>query len=353
MIRLALGPRTEEVVMKAIVQKGYGEFEDVLRLYEVDVPTPKPHEVLVRVVATSVHADVWHVVKGQPRAVRLFGAGLFGPKSSIPGTDLAGTVTQVGDAVTRFAVGDEVFGESHGGLQWTNGGAFAEFAAVPESALARKPANVTFEAAAAVPTSGFIALTNLDFEVYGPGHRIIVNGAAGGVGSVALQVAKARGMHVTAVDRADTFEFLHALGADCLIDYEQQDFTQGSERYDVIYDVASTLTLDNYQRALSPHGKYVRVGHEHYGQRGSQTWGSLPEFFKFVMLSAVRKDLPSMSFSLPPKHKIMTQLAALLEAGLLTPHIARRFPLEGASQALRELEQGRVIGKIMLCPQAT
>ncbi|HXS18153.1 MAG TPA: NAD(P)-dependent alcohol dehydrogenase, partial [Polyangiaceae bacterium] len=301
----------------------------------------------------SVHADVWHVVKGEPRAVRLFGAGLFGPKSAVPGTDLAGTVTQVGAAVTRFAVGDEVFGESHKGLQWTNGGAFAEFAAVPESALSHKPACVSFEAAAAVPTSGFIALTNLDFERYGAEHRMIVNGAAGGVGSLVVQIGKARGMHVTAVDRAETFELLRALGADCQIDYQQQDFTQGSARYDVIYDVASTLTLDNYQRALAPQGKYVRVGHEHYGQRGSKTWGSLPEFFKFVALSAFRKDLPSMGFSLPPKHEIMTQLAALLEAGLVTPHIGRRFPLQQAAQALRELEQGRVIGKIMLCPQVT
>jgi NADPH:quinone reductase-like Zn-dependent oxidoreductase len=339
--------------VKAVVQNGYGEFEDVLRVCEVNVPMPKPNEVLVRVAAASVHADVWHVVKGQPRAVRLFGAGLLRPKAGIPGTDLAGTVTMVGDSVTRFAVGDEVFGESHKGLQWTNGGAFAEYAAVPEGALCHKPPGVTFEEAAAVPTSGFIALTNLDFNLYGPEHRIVVNGAAGGVGSIALQVAKSRGMHVTAVDRAETFELLRALGADCLIDYEQTDFTQGAERYDVIYDVASTLTLDNYRRALTSSGKYVRVGHEHYGHRGGKTWGSMPEYFKFGMLSTVRKDIPGMAFPFPPKHQIMQQLGALLEARALTPRVARQYPLEKAAHALRELEQGRVIGKIILCPQVS
>lgn len=336
--------------MKAVIQSAYGEFEDVLRVCDVERPIPVKDEVLVRVRAASVHADVWHVVKGQPRAVRLFGSGLFRPKGAIPGTDLAGVVEAIGPRATRFKVGDAVFGESHAGMQWKNGGAFAEFATVPESALASKPASVPFEQAAVVPTSGFIALTNLNFDLYGPQHRFIINGAAGGVGSIALQMAKIRGAHVTAVDRADKLPLLLELGADEVIDYEREDFTRGTERYDVIFDVASTLTLDNYKSVLAQDGKYVRIGHEHYGQRGTKTWGSLPEFFKFAALTPFRKEFPSMAYPLPPKHRVMEQLGALLEAGHLTPRVGQKLRLDDAAMALRLLEQGSVVGRIVLCP---
>src|ERR671910_657307 len=177
--------------MKAIVQYKYGS-PDVLELKDVDKPIVKDDEVLVRVHAASVHPDVWHVVKGLPYVLRIMGAGLLKPKNRVPGTDVAGHVESVGKNVTRFQSGDEVFGESIKGYQWTNGGAFAEYVSVPEDSLARKPDNITFEQAAAVPTSGIIALHNLPNEGrLQPGQRVLVNGAGGGVGALAVQLAKA------------------------------------------------------------------------------------------------------------------------------------------------------------------
>src|SRR5215212_9150985 len=187
--------------MKAIVQGKYGPPADVLELADVDEPVVKDDEVLVRVHAASVHPDVWHVVRGLPYVLRLMGAGLLRPKKRIPGTDVAGRVESVGKDVTRFRAGDEVFGETIKGYQWANGGAYAERVSVPEDQLALKPANITFEQAAAVPTSGLIALQNLPDEgLLRPGQSVLVNGAGGGVGTLALQLAKAYGGNVTGVD---------------------------------------------------------------------------------------------------------------------------------------------------------
>jgi NADPH:quinone reductase-like Zn-dependent oxidoreductase len=214
--------------------------------------------VLVRVRAASVHADVWHVVTGWPYVLRLMGAGLRRPKNQVPGTDVAGVVEAVGASVTRFSPGDEVFGETMLGMQWRNGGAFAEYVAAPEDALALKPKHVGFEQAAAVPTSGFIAAANLQpGRPIAPGQRVLVNGAAGNVGAIAVQLARAQGAQVTGVDHTDKLDLVRALGADHVIDYTAVDFTRGAERYDLLFDVASNLTVAAARRVLTPTGMYV------------------------------------------------------------------------------------------------
>src|SRR5215211_6454938 len=244
--------------MKAIVQVKYGPPADVLQLGDVDEPAIKDDEVLVRVHAASVHPDVWHVVRGLPYVLRLTGAGPLRPKKRIPGTDMAGRVEAVGMQVTRFGPGDEVFGESVRGYQWQNGGAYAEYASVPEEALAPKPANVTFEQAASVPTSGLIALHNLPNEgLLQAGQSVLINGAGGGVGTLAVQIAKAYGASVTGVDSAGKLEMVRSLGADRVIDYAREDFTRSAERYDLIFDIPGNRPFAECRRALAPEGKYV------------------------------------------------------------------------------------------------
>ena len=279
------------------------------------------------------------------------GAGLFKPKVAVPGTDLAGIVESVGKNVNRFKPGDEVFGESNSKMQWRNGGTFAEYAAAPEDALALKPERTSFEQAASVPTAGYIALINLmGSAAIQPGQRVLINGAGGGVGSIALQVAKARGATVTGVDRDEKLEMLRTLGADQVIDYAQEDFTQGDNRYDLIFDVASTLSFKNCKRVLNPMGTYVIIGHDHFGAAGGRTFGSLPHFFKLMALSAFDRQLPELSFSIPKKKEIMADLRELLETGQLTPVIDRTFPLGEVPQAMRRMQEGGGLGKIIVTP---
>jgi NADPH:quinone reductase-like Zn-dependent oxidoreductase len=238
--------------MKAIVQEEYGSL-GALKVQEVEQPAPGDDEVLVRVRAASVHPDVWHVVCGRPYVLRLMGAGFFKPKNPIPGTDMAGVVEAVGKNVTQFRPGDEVFGETIGSMQWINGGAFAEYVTVAEECLARKPANITFEQAASVPTSGYIALLNLgEVGQLGPGQEVLVNGAGGGVGALALQLAKAYGARVTAVDSTKKLGLLRALGADQVIDYTRENFTKGGVRYDLIFDIPGNYPFSECKRALTP-----------------------------------------------------------------------------------------------------
>jgi NADPH:quinone reductase-like Zn-dependent oxidoreductase len=337
--------------MKAIVQDKYGSPDKVLQLREIDKPIAGDDEVLVRVRAASIHPDVWHVVTGRPSILRLMGAGLLKPANPVPGTDLAGTVEAVGKDVTRFKPGDEVFGESHRGVQWRNGGAFAEYASAPQDALALKPRGITFEQAASVPTSGYIALTNFQWEErIQPGQRVLINGAGGGVGSIAVQLAKAQGALVTAVDSAKKLEMLRSLGADHVIDYAQEDFTQSEERYDLIFDVASNLSLSSCKRVLDAKGTYVLIGHDHFGAKGRRTFGSLPFFFKLMALTPFESQLPRLNFSIPGKKEIMAKLKELLETGKLTPIIDRTFPLSKVPEAMRYLQDGHPLGKIIITP---
>jgi NADPH:quinone reductase-like Zn-dependent oxidoreductase len=334
--------------MKAIVQSGYGGVER-LALGERAPPTPRADEVLVRVRAASLHADVWHTLTGLPHVLRVMGAGVRRPRQPVPGTDLAGVVEAVGAKVTRFRPGDEVFGETLRGHQWTNGGAFAELAAAPETGMAHKPPNVSFEQAAAVPTSGLIAHMNLrGLAGAPPGAKVLVNGAAGGVGSIALQLARARGANVTAVDAPDKLDILRELGADHVIDYTRVDFTREAERYDFIFDVPGNHPVAACRRALTPDGQYVLIGHDQYGH-GMRRWlGLLPKAIGLVLRSLFVRQLRSMGAGSIDKPAAMAELAALLADGQLTPHVDRVFPMAQIADALEHLMSGRVRGKIVL-----
>ena len=207
---------------------------------------------------TSLHADVWHAMRGVPYVLRIMGSGLRKPKHLVPGTDLAGNAESVGRNVTRFQAGDEVFGPTLSANLWRNGSAYAEYAAVQEDRLERKPANLTFDQAAAVLTSGPIAVQGIrDEGRVQPGQRVLINGAGGGVGTVAVQLAKAYGADVTAVDSTEKLDMLRSIGADRVADYTQEDFTRTGECYDLILDIAGTKSWSDVRRALTPEGTYV------------------------------------------------------------------------------------------------
>lgn len=334
--------------MKAIVQDGYGS-PDVLALREVDRPAVEDDEVLVRVCAASVHPDVWHVVSGRPYVTRLLGTGIFRPKNPIPGTDMAGVVESVGKNVTRFRPGDEVFGETTHPNIWMNGGAYAEYVSVGEESLALKPDNVSFAQAASVPTSGFIALLNLrGGRLVGPGKKVLVNGAGGGVGSLALQIAKAHGAHVTAVDGTSKLEMLRSLGADRVIDYTREDFTRGADRYDFIFDVPGNHPISACRRVLEPDGKYVLIGHEHFGASGRRTFGLLPRFLGYIFVSLFIEQLRLGRESTPSRSEAMGVLRELLAAGKITPIIDSTYALSDAGEALRHMMEDETQGKVIV-----
>src|SRR5215208_6067704 len=334
--------------MKAIVQDKYGS-PDVLELREIDKPVVKDDEVLVRVHAASVHPDVWHVVRGWPYALRLMGAGLLKPKNCVPGTDVAGHVESVGKNVTQFQPGDEVFGETSRQWQWHNGGAYAEYVSVPEDVLALKPAGITFEQAAAVPSSGFIALSGLRNQgQVQPGQKVLINGAGGGVGAIAVQLAKAYGADVTGVDSTRKLDMVQSIGADQVIDYTQEDFTQSGERYDYIVDIPGNHSLSECRRALTPKGTYVLIGHDHFGKQGDRFLGGLLRGLKLIVMSPFINQLPDLSFSMPSKKDSMAVLRDLLQAGEITPVIDRTYPLSGVPEAIRYLEGGHAQGKVVI-----
>ena len=242
--------------MKAIVYRKYGS-PDVLRLENVDKPVPKDDEVLVRVQATSLNAYDWHLLRAKPFLVRLMGGGLFKPKNTIPGADIAGRVEAIGRSVKQFKPGDEVFGD----IAMSGSGGCAEYASAPESRLAPKPAKLSFEQAAAVPMAAVTALQGLrNIGGIQPGQKVLIHGAAGGVGTFAVQLAKAFGAEVTAVCRTDKMDMVRSLGADQVIDYTREDFTRSGRRYDLILGVNGYHPLSAYKRALTPKGRYVMAG---------------------------------------------------------------------------------------------
>ncbi|GIH26317.1 NADPH:quinone reductase [Acrocarpospora phusangensis] len=333
--------------MKAVVQDTYGS-PDALAVREIDKPQVKDDEVLVRVRAASVHPDVWHVVAGRPYVLRIMGAGLRRPKVRVPGTDVAGRVEAVGRDVTRFQPGDEVFGETLRGNQWKNGGAFAEYVSTAPDGLALKPATISFEQAAAVPTSGLIALQNFPPDRVRPGQSVLVNGAAGGVGAIAVQLAKAYGATVTGVDHTTKLDMVRSLGADHVLDYTRDDFTRNAERYDLIFDVPGNHSLADCRRALTPEGKYVLIGHDRYGDASGRWLGSLPRFIKLMTLSMFVKQLPNLNTPVPDKKDLMATLRDLLETGKLTPVIDRTYSLDEVPAAIRHLTEGTARGKIVI-----
>lgn len=339
--------------MKAVVQQRYGPAAAVLSVRDVETPAPTDDQVLVRVHAASMHPDVWHVVEGVPLALRLFGNGLLKPSRRIPGTDLSGRVESIGRKVTEFAVGDEVFGESVQ-LGWWNGGTYAEHVAVPAAFLVRKPANVTHEQAATVPASGFITLSNLGIDRKFQGLRVLINGAGGCVGQLAVQLVRAQGGIVTAVDCAARLEFIRSLGAERVVDYRQEDVAARSERYDFILDVASTLSHGEYKRILSPDGIYVPIGHAQFGKArgrmGGRIVGSLPYFVSRMLWSAMNPRTRS-SMTMPSKQQVMSRFASLIEAGAITPTVARTFGLADVAEAMRCMEDETLLGRIVVVPR--
>ncbi len=339
-------------LMRAIVQDRYGPPAEVLRLRDIETPTVGDGEVLVRVRASCVHADVWHEVTGRPWVLRLMGGGFSRPKNPVPGTDVAGVVEAVGKSVTEFKPGDAVFGETHAELEWRNGGAYAEYVSVPEDTLALKPSEVSFEEAAAVPASGFIALLNLRGSArLEAGKSVLVNGAGGGVGSIAVQLGKAHGARVTGVDRGDKLEMIRSLGADHVIDYTQEDFTRRGERYDLILDVASNLSLTACKSSLTSEGVYLVIGHDHFGKAKGRVLGSVPRMLGLLVLSTFVRHLPtSQGEPASTKKAAMALLAELLEAGKLTPVIDRTYPLDEVPDAMLFLESGRACGRIIVVP---
>ena len=321
--------------MKAIVYTKYGS-PDGLQLKEVEKPTPKDDEVLVKVLAASVNAYDWHLLSADIFLIRLMGGGLFKPKNTRLGADIAGRVEAVGSAVKQFQPGEAVFGDigafGHGG--------FAEYVSVPERALALKPANLSFEEAAAVPMAALTALQGLrDQGQIQPGQKVLINGASGGVGTFAVQIAKWFGAEVTAVCSSGKLDLARSLGADQVIDYTQEDFTQNGQQYDLILAANGYHSLSAYKRALTPQGLYVMAG------------GSLAQIFQAMLMGRWMSKTggKKMGAVMAKINKNdLAFLTELLEAGKIKPIIERCYPLSEAAEALRYLGAGHVRGKIVL-----
>jgi NADPH:quinone reductase-like Zn-dependent oxidoreductase len=321
---------TQETTMKAIVQDTYGAPE-VLELRDVDRPVPSDDEVLVRVHAGGLDRGVWHVMTGLPYLIRVVvpTLGLRRPKVAVRGMDLAGRVEAVGGNVTRFKPGDAVFG-------WTDGGSYAEYASAPEDHLAPKPANVSFEQAAAVPISGLAALQGLrDVGGIQPGQRVLVIGAAGGVGSFAVQLAKAFGAHVTGVAGTAQVELVRSIGADEVVDYTRADVTDGARQWDLILDTAGHRSLSRLRRALTPRGTLVIVGSE---GRGRWLGGFDRQLRALALSRLVGQRLRMLSST--PRQEDLQVLRELLEAGKVTPVIGRTYPLVEVPEAIRQMVEG-------------
>ena len=319
--------------MRAVVQARYGS-ADVLRTAQVARPRPGAEEVLLRVHAAGLDRGTWHLMAGKPYAVRL-AIGLRRPRQPVPGKDVAGVVIAVGPAVTRFAVGDEVYG--------IGVGTFADLTVAKQNKVGRKPANLTFAQAAVVPVSGMTALRAVtDVGRVRPGHKVLILGASGGVGSYAVQIAKAYGAEVTGVCSAAKADLVRALGADHVIDYARENFADGSRRYDVILDIAGNPTLSRLRRALTPTGTAVLVG----GEGGDRLTGMNRQLLALARAPFIRQRVALLTPQERASH--IERLTALIEAGKVTPSVDRTYPLEQAPEAMRLLEAGQVRGKVAI-----
>jgi NADPH:quinone reductase-like Zn-dependent oxidoreductase len=319
--------------MKAVVYDKYGA-PDVLELREIDKPVVKDNEVLVRVHAAAVGKGDWLTVQGLPYVARMR-YGLPKPKNNVPGFDVAGRIEAVGRNVTQLQPGDEVFG-------WC-GGSFAEYASVPEGQLVVKPANLTFEQAAAVPISAFAALQALrDTGHVQPGQKVVIIGASGGVGSFAVQLAKAFGAEVTGVCSTKSVDMVRSIGADHVIDYTKEDFTRSGQRYDLILEMAGNRSLADLRRALTPKGTLVLVGGS-----GGRWFMGIGRTLRAVVLSPfVRQRL--RSFFSKPRSEDLVVLKDLLEAGKVTPVIERTFPLNKTPEAIGYVGERSTQGKTVI-----
>src|SRR5918911_2243649 len=321
--------------MKAIVRYKYGS-TDVLELQEIDKPEIGDDEVLVRVHAAGVDRGVWHLMTGLAYAIRLAGYGLRAPENPILGRDLAGVVEAVGKNVTRFRPGDEVFGIGEG--------SFAEYALAREDKLAPKPANLTFEQAAVVAISGFTALQGLrDHGRVELGQEVLIIGASGGVGTYAVQLAKAFGARVTGVCSTTQVEMVRSIGADHVIDYTREDFAEGAQHYELILDIGGNSSLTRLRRALTPKGTLVIVG----GEGGGRWLGGTDRQLRALALSPF-VDQKLGTFINKENHEDLIVLKELIESGKVTPVIDRTYPLAEVPEAIRYLEEGHARGKVVI-----
>jgi len=315
--------------MKAIVYTEYGP-PDVLQFKDVEKPAPKEDEVLVKVHAASANPADWHLMRAEPFLARLAN-GLLKPKNTKLGADLAGRVEAISGNVTQFQVGDDVFGE----LSLKELGTFAEYVCAPEELLALKPARMTFEQAAAVPLAAFTALQGLrDKGQIQPGQRVLINGASGGVGTFAVQIAKSFGTEVTGVCSTRNLDMVRSIGADHAIDYTQADFTQTAQRYDLIFDAVGNRSVSDYERALSPNGICSVAG-----------FTSLSRLFQIMLLGG--KKVGMMKTAKANKDDLVF-IKELLEAGKVVPVIDRCYPLAETAEAIRYLETGHARGKVVI-----
>jgi NADPH:quinone reductase-like Zn-dependent oxidoreductase len=321
--------------MKAIVRYKYGS-PDVLQLRDIDRPEIEDEEVLLRVHAAGVGRDVWHVMTGLPYPIRLAGYGLRRPKNPVIGSDVAGVVEAVGKDVTRFQLGDEVFGIGKG--------SYAEYVCAREDKLAPKPANLTFEQAAVVAISGLTALQGLrDHGRVEPGQEVLIIGASGGVGTYAVQIAKAFGAHVTGVCSTAKVEMVRSIGADHVVDYTREDFAEGKQRYDLILDIGGNSSLSRLRQALTLEGTLVISG----GEGGGRWLGGTDRQIRALMVSPfVGQKLGT--FVSKENHEDMIVLAGLIESGKVKSVIDRTYPLAEVPEAIRYLEEGHARGKVVI-----
>jgi NADPH:quinone reductase-like Zn-dependent oxidoreductase len=325
----------EENSMKAIVRDTYGP-PDVLELRDIDKPKSADEEVLVHVHAAGVGRDVWHVMTGLPYPIRLAGYGFRAPKNPVIGSDMAGVVEAVGKNVSRFQPGDEVFGIGKG--------SYAEYVCAREDKLAPKPANLTFEQAAVVAIMGSTALQALrDHGKVRPGQEVLIIGASGGVGTYAVQIAKAFGAHVTGVCSTQKVEMVRSIGADHVIDYTREDFAEGDQRYDLILDIGGNSSLSRLRRVLASRGTLVIVG----GEGGGRWLGGTDRQLRAMMLSPfVGQKLGT--FVNKENYEDMLVLKELIESGKITPVIDRTYTLSEVPEAIRYLEEGHARGKVVI-----
>jgi NADPH:quinone reductase-like Zn-dependent oxidoreductase len=321
--------------MKGFIHTQYGA-PDVLELIEMEKPAPKDDQVLVRIHAASLNAYDWHLVTADIFLVRLAGGGLLKPKDTSVGADIAGVVEAVGPDVTQFKPGDEVYGDIAG----SGNSGCAEYACARAQALAPKPANLSFEQAAAVPMAGITALQGLrDKGQIRSGSKVLIQGAAGGVGTFAVQIAKSFGAEVTAVCSTRNLEQARALGADHVIDYTQENFTKSGKQYDLIFAANGYHPLSEYRRALTPQGIYVMAG------------GSFTQMFQAMALGPRSSKAGGQTFggvSAKQSQQDLIFLKELIEAGKIVPVVDRSFPLGETPDALRYLGTGHARGKIVI-----
>jgi NADPH:quinone reductase-like Zn-dependent oxidoreductase len=326
---------TPESTMRAVVQEGYGGVE-VLRLDRIARPQIAEDEVLIQVRAAGLDRGTWHMMSGRPYLMRVMGFGFRGPKNPVPGLDVAGTVVAVGSAVTKFTPGDEVFGIAKG--------SFAEYAAALESKLALKPRSLTFEQAAVVPISATTALQALtDVGKLQEGQTVLVIGASGGVGSYAVQLAKAFGAEVTGVASTAKLDLVRALGTDHVIDYTREDFADGTRHYDLVLDIGGNPPLSRLRRALTPTGTAVIVG----GEEGGSVTGGFGRTLRAPLVSLFVKQRLAMLTN-KERGSDLERLAPLLESGAVVPSIDRSYPMEQVTDAMGHLTAGQVRGKVAI-----